>query len=351
MRLGARGSGRSRHRACRGPGRVVEARLVPAGDLAPRVVCLAEVVAVVAGRPGRADLPRGVGRHQELGPVRVRDVEVEPQPRRRAPLGLFPAPVPGSSRGVVLARAELRRNHVLTLPDERRHVLRRVEHGLAVVGEPGVEHAGGCGCAVERQLVVGQPRRVDPGARDGPRDLERPAQHRRRAQLATLALVVLDARRRETRGQPRGRPAQLTCRADDVVVGRPGRFGQRSVALRPGDPLALPLAGAHECRLEPRRRRPVARRSRGWPDTHGPVVAGARAQSRAGVDAPGIGRRRPPGVPDVGLPLACELRRRRHQDAVRRLHHAAPGAEQGPCEPRSRIVGAEGLGSSVRLQP
>ena len=351
MCLGAHHAGWSADGARRAPGRVVEPGLAPSGDLAPRVVGLAEVVAVVARRPGVAEPPRGVGDHHLLRPVRVGEVEVEPQARSRTPLGLFPAPVPRARRRVELPGAELRRQDVLTLPEQRRDVVRGVEHGLAVVGEAGIEDAVGRGRAVERELVVGQPRRVDACARHGFRDAEGLAQHRRRAQLAALTLVVLDPRRRKARAQPRGRPAELARCTDGLVVGLPRRFRQRSAAFRPGDPLPLPFARIEERRLEPRRGRPIARRSAFGPHAHAPEVTGARAQRRAGVDAPGIGRRDPPGVPDVRLALAAKLRRRRDQDSVGRLHHATPLAHQGPRHAWRPIVDAQGLWRGVRLEP
>ena len=259
--LGTRHSGGRIHGARRGPGRVVEARLAPSGELAPRVVGLAEVVAVVAGGAGGADLPGGVGANDVLRSVGVAEVEVETQPRRRAPLGQLPAPVPRARRAVVLPGAELRRDHVLPLRQERRDVVRRVEHALAVVGEAGVENAVRRGCAVQRELVVGEAGRVDAGPSDRLRDPEGLPQHRRRPQLAALALVVLDTRGREARREPCGRPAQLARRADHRVVGQPFRFGGRAAAFRPGDPFALPVARRQERRLEPRRRRPIARSS------------------------------------------------------------------------------------------
>src|SRR5439155_14148276 len=78
----------------RRPGGVVEAGLVPAGDLVAGVERLAEVVVVVAAGSGCADLPGVVRGDHLLRAVGVADAQVEPQPRGGPPFRLVPAPVP-----------------------------------------------------------------------------------------------------------------------------------------------------------------------------------------------------------------------------------------------------------------
>ena len=68
--------------------------------------------------------------------------------------------------------------------------VRGVQHRARVVGELRIEHAVGRRRAVEREIAVAEPRRVEPRSGDGLRHAERLAEHRCRTQGATLALVV-----------------------------------------------------------------------------------------------------------------------------------------------------------------
>ena len=328
----------------------VGSRKIPASDLPPRVVGLAEVVVVVAGGARDARFPGRARRHEGLGAVGVRDVEVEPQSWRGPPLGLVPPPVPRPGLVVELAGTELARNDVLSLTKQRCDVERGVQHCPAVAREPGIEHAIRCGSAVYAQVIVGEPGRVHARPCDGLGDAERRAQHRRGAKLATLALVVPHLPRGKSAREPTHGATELASRTHDAVVCHALGNRQRAAAFRAGNPLAPPISGAEEPGLEPGRRGPVGCGPTVRRRADCPVVPRARPERRAGIQCPWIGRRDIARVPDVAAALAQQLGLSGNEHAVASLHYATPFAGEPPLQARRAVVDAEGLHRRIGLQ-
>ena len=339
--LGSKHAGRSCDDARRRPRGVVEAGPVPSRHPAPGVVGLAEVVAVVARRTVGADLPRSIRRDDLLRAIEIGDAEIEPQPRRRAPLRLLPAPVPRARRVVEVTRPELGGDDVLALSHGIGHVVGGVEHRLRVVGERRLQLAIGDPAAVDGERRVRETGGVEPRAGHLFRDAERVAQHRRRPELPALALVVLLRRGRPAARQPSHRTAELPRRANLRIVGSAFGVAERAAPLGPGDPLAVPVGRSEQSRLEPRGLGPVACQIASRPHAHAPEVPRGRLESWPAVDDPRIRGRDASRVPHVGLALACQLRFRRDEHARAGLHYVPAIAGEDPAESRRRVVDAE----------
>ena len=218
MRLSAHDACRRTDDARSRPRRRIETLAIPAGDFAARVVGLTQVVVVVTRWAGDADLPTRVRRDHVLGAIRVRDIQVEAQSRRRTPLGFMPAPIPRARSIVELAGAELGGDDVLSLSQQRGDVMRGIEDCFVVARKTGIQHAIGGGRAVDAEVVVREARRVDARTRHGLRDREWLAKHRRGTRFAALAFVVAHQPSSEAGRQPTHGATELAVRSHDAVV-------------------------------------------------------------------------------------------------------------------------------------